>query len=84
MTEKNDKKSIQRLRALYPALSESEIHEARENLARYLSVVVQIYERLRRDPKAYRKFRRLTADPADGAMEPERSTNREEFKKRDV
>ncbi len=47
------------LRRLYPALTDEELREARENLDRYLELTVRLYERLLADPEAYRRFQDL-------------------------
>lgn len=44
------------VRDLYPHLSEEELHEAEENLDRYLELILRIYERIERDPETYERL----------------------------
>jgi len=46
---------------LYPDLAPEERTVAEANLAQYVAVTLRIYERICADPKAYARFRRLTA-----------------------
>jgi hypothetical protein len=61
-------KSALTIRDLYPKLSDQEAIEAEENLARYLQLALQIYERMRQDPELYTKFRHLTASESHPSM----------------
>jgi hypothetical protein len=56
------------IRDLYPKLSDQEAIEAEENLARYIQLALQIYERIREDPEIYTKFRHLTASKSHPSM----------------
>src|SRR5205085_1841036 len=63
------------LRDLYPSLSEGQLREVEENLARYVEVVLRIYERVRQDSPSGVAPTSLTGATNGGAMEAERSTN---------
>lgn len=65
------------IRDLYPDLDGAQLQEAEANLGLYLGVVLQIYERVRSDPKAYAQLQRLTRLENDGAMDAERSNNKQ-------
>ncbi|MDQ3816151.1 MAG: hypothetical protein M3362_00495 [Acidobacteriota bacterium] len=49
------------IRDLYPHLSDGELRQAEENLRRYLETAWEMYERIKADPKAYARFKALTA-----------------------
>lgn len=61
------------IRDLYPHLSDGELKEADENLGRYIELTLRIYERIRNDPKAYARFKALTASELHPTMKFERS-----------
>lgn len=44
------------IRRLFPHLCDDQLVEAGENIDAYLEVLLGIYERLRNDPDAYRRF----------------------------
>lgn len=46
---------------LYPDITANELSTAEDNLKRYLSVVLRIWERIRTDPEEYARFKALTA-----------------------
>jgi hypothetical protein len=48
--------------ALREVLTEEELKEVYENLARYLESVLRIYERISEDPEAYSKMKKLIAE----------------------
>lgn len=47
-------------RELYPNLNDTELAEAEENFARYLEVVLRIYDRIQGDSDAMERLRALT------------------------
>jgi len=51
-----------KLRKLYPHLTDEELLESEENLRGYLEVVLRIYERIRKDPEEYARFKKLVAE----------------------
>lgn len=51
--------SLEKLRKLFPKLSEEELEAAQDRIDRYLLLVVSIYEGIREEPKAYAKLRAL-------------------------
>ena len=61
------------IRDLYPYLSEEQLKEVEENLERYLELVLQIYERIQKDPEAYSAFKALTALKQNPTMNDKRS-----------
>lgn len=73
MSDKNDNQTIQRLRELYPDLSEEEVEIAVENLRQYVAAVYRVHRRLYADPHAREELDRLTAERVDDGMETERS-----------
>lgn len=56
------------IRDVYPHLSDEQLQEAEENLAQYVQLALQIYERIREAPELYAKFRHLTASKAHPSM----------------
>ena len=56
---------------LYPHLSGAEQQEAKENLDRYIGVVLRIHERIQRDPRAYAEFQDLTDRRRRSTMGPQ-------------
>jgi hypothetical protein len=48
------------IRDLYPHLTEKGLAEAEDNLERYLTLVLRIYERIQADPASYARLRTLT------------------------
>ncbi len=70
-----NEKSQPTIRDLYPNLSEQQAIEADENLLRYLQLALQIYERIREDPKLYTKLKNLTASKAEASMHATRSNS---------
>ena len=58
-------KAAPSIRDLYPYLSEKELQAAEENLDAYLELVLEIYERIREDPRTYELVRRLLARALD-------------------
>jgi hypothetical protein len=49
-------------RSLYPAMSAEQLAEAEQNFDLYIDDAVQMYDGIRKDPIAYRKFRKAVAD----------------------
>ena len=49
------------LRELYPEKSQAELKAIEDNWLAYLACVIQIYQRIRKDPEAYTRFQELTA-----------------------
>ena len=60
------------LTKLYPHLSDAERSDAQENLRAYLTLVIQIHERIRLDP-AYQKLCTLTGRNRNPKLAGERS-----------
>lgn len=54
--------------SLYPHLNKDQLQEAEENLARYVQLALQIYERIREDPDLYAQFKDLTASKSHPSM----------------
>jgi hypothetical protein len=48
------------IRDLYPELSEEDLKEAEENLARYIAATLRLYEAIVADPDRYARFQALT------------------------
>ena len=63
------------MRDPYQSLDEGQIREAEENLARYVEVVLRIYERVQLDSASGIAQTNLTGTKNGAAMETERSTN---------
>lgn len=59
-TKKGDGDSTMAFRDLYPNLADAQLGEAEENFARYLDLVLRIYERVRSEAKADDHSRALT------------------------
>ena len=55
-----DTKTAPTIRDLYPHFTEQQLAEAEDNLERYLTLVLRIYERIQADPASYAHFRALT------------------------
>lgn len=53
------------IKDLYPHLNDEQLKEAEQNLDEYLEIVLRIYDRILSDPKAYRRFKSLTAARKD-------------------
>lgn len=53
---------------LYPELKGNDLEEAERNFEAYLAVVLRIYERIQKDPEAYKRFRQLTEARKRGRM----------------
>lgn len=51
----------QTIQELFPHLALDEVMEAEDVLDRYITLMVQIYERVEADPAAYAHFKALTA-----------------------
>ena len=62
------------IRDVYPHLSDEQLQEAEENLAQYVQLALQIYERIREAPELYAKFRHLTASKAHPTCMAQRSS----------
>lgn len=62
------------IRDLYPRLNEEQLKEAEENLERYLELVLRIYDRIQKDPRAYSAFKALTASRQNLMMKEKRSS----------
>ena len=73
MHERPLKKQGTTIRDLYPHLNEEQLKEVEERLERYLEVVLRIYERIEKDPKAYAAFKALTASRQNHMMKDKRS-----------
>ena len=54
--------SLAMFRRLHPELNEEELVEAKERFDAYADLVWRIYERVRQDPKEYRKLQQLLAE----------------------
>jgi hypothetical protein len=63
------------LRQLYPNLSDSQLEEADENLRQYVALTLRVFERLERDPDAWRRFEALTASQREFRMNHKRPAN---------
>ncbi len=50
MDTQPDERPVPTLKELYPSLTPAELIEADENLKRYLLIVLEIYERIEKDP----------------------------------
>jgi hypothetical protein len=48
------------IRDLYPDLNDDQLRNAATHLHEYFDFVFELYERIRRDPEAYERFRALT------------------------
>ena len=68
--ETEERASFQRL---FPELSGEELEEAKRNFDGYLAVVLRIYNRVRRDPEAYRRFKNLTNTRKTATLPSDRS-----------
>lgn len=66
-------KDFEMLRALYPELTEEQLHEADENVKNYLDLILRIYERVQSDPDSYTRFRNLTREAGTLPCTPPRS-----------
>jgi hypothetical protein len=63
------------VRDLYPHLNDEQLKEAEENLERYLELTLRIYDRIRRDPDAYARFKTLTARGEDRYYKESKRSN---------
>lgn len=63
------------IRDLYPTQSEDWLRKAEENLERYLSLVLRIYQRIQEEPEAQTEPQALTASVEMPTLEQERSNN---------
>lgn len=68
-----DKKHVPTIRDLYPRFTEQQLIEAEDNLERYLTLVLCIYERIQGDPESYAHFRALTEKIHGVSCKPSRS-----------
>jgi len=48
--------------ALYPEMPAKELSEAEQNFHLYIDDALSMYDRIRKDPIAYQKFRKTVAD----------------------
>ena len=60
-------------RDLYPHLSDAELADAEDRFARYLTLAVRIFERLKDDPAFPEQLKALTAEREALKMNAERS-----------
>lgn len=66
MVEKEFNKPDPRLRKLYPHLSDEEMIIAEENLDAYIELTWNMYQRIRRDPEEYARFKKLVEERKKG------------------
>jgi hypothetical protein len=55
-----DTNPVPTIRDLYPHFTEQQLAEAEDNLERYLTLVLRIYERIQANSESYAHFRALT------------------------
>jgi len=72
MEDQQEKPSIA---DLYPRLDKDQLKEAEGTLARYLELVLRIFERIEADPVAYQCFKSLTASKPHPRINHQRSNS---------